>query len=228
MSKYCGKCGTSIPDSVGFCPECGEKCLPSVGSNDNTQQTFYKPPKKFNKKLIYPILAVIAVIIIVVIIISGGGYKGVVKDYFSAIEKNNAKQMLAIAPEYWKDYQYADGTWSEDELIDEMYDFIENAYDRYDCGENIKITYEITSEYKPTKDEIESLEYVMYDWYAYYVYDKDDFKITDARLLHINVSVEGEDGKESFYYPDGFLVFKENGEWKILFGDVSTSWYSNQ
>lgn len=224
MSKYCGNCGTSIPDNVGYCPECGAKCLPSVGSNDNV---FYKSPKKFNKKLIYPILAVVAVLIIVVTIISGG-YKGVVKDYFSAIEKNNAKQMLAIAPEYWKDYQYADGTWSEDELIDEMYDFIENAYDRYDCGENIKITYEITSEYKPTKDEIESLEYVMYDWYAYYVYDKDDFKITDARLLYINVSVEGENGKDSFYYPDGFLVFKENGKWKVLFGDVSTSWYSNQ
>lgn len=220
--KYCNECG--IYSDGEYRKNCEEKSITDGNTSDSPIQQFYTPKKKLGKKLVFPIVGLV-VAIIVVFIISGNSYKGVVRRFFSAIENNNPKQMLAIAPEYWKDYQYADSTWTEEELIEEMSDLIDDYYDKFNCGENIKIKYEIREEYKPTKEEIEELEKNMYSWYAYYVYDRDEFKVTDARLLYINVHIEGESGKKSFCYPDGLLVFKENGRWKFLFGSVDTSWF---
>lgn len=60
MSKFCGKCGTSIPDSVAFCPECGEKSV-AVEAN-----TYVKCSSKLSGKAKKIIIAVALVIVVVI------------------------------------------------------------------------------------------------------------------------------------------------------------------
>lgn len=220
---FCPNCGAEVPNGSGFCPNCGTGIQPvSV----NTVPV----AKKSNKKIIgiAVVACVVTFVIAFVAVFSGGGYKKAIRKYFRAIETQNPNTMYALAPDYWKDYMQADSTYSESELIEIMEEHIEDVIDEYGCGNKIKISYRIQRTYSPTKSEIKDLEDNMFDWYAYYVYDRSDFKIKDAKLVYLEVTVKGNGKTEKFTYPRGFLVFKEKGNWKVIFGSVSTGWYSNQ
>ena len=120
---------------------------------------------------------------------------------------------------------YADNTWNQSELLEEMGDYIDDEIDDFGCGDNVKIKYTILRTYTPTASELKELEDDAYDNYAYYVYKRANFKISDAKLVYISITVTGSRGTEVFTYPDGFLVFKEKGKWRVPFGGISTSWY---
>ena len=141
---FCRNCGKEINATQSFCSFCGAQS--AVLTETEQKRTVVQQPqtniilnqnketvkKYFNHKGIGAVAVLVIVAIAVVFLVSmGGGYKGVVKDYFSAIEKMDAEKMLSIAPEYWKDWQYADETWTEEELIDEMYDFIISEWSQF-------------------------------------------------------------------------------------------------
>ena len=218
---YCGKCGTQIEDNALFCPNCGEKTL---NSNTSTQQT----TKTNIKRIALPtgiIAGVILVVVLAVSLLGGGGYKRTLDNYYKSHENNDADLMYdSVVAQYWIDY-YNEG-WGS--AFDRIQDDIEERIDDWDCGENIKITYKIENERQATKEQLEDLEDNIYDWYAYYVYDRDEFSITDAYVLDIDFTVKGDEGTESFHYPDGLLIIKENGKWRIPRGSISCSFYDNQ
>lgn len=219
---FCGKCGTQIDEDGTFCPNCGER---TVIADINTQ----KQPKRSPKKFALPLGLVAGVVLIVVIIVSligGGGYKKTLDNYYKAHEKNDADLMYnSVIAQYWIDY--TNEGWGNS-AFETIQDSIEDNIDDWDCGHNIKISYKIVNERRATKEQLKDLEDNIYDWYAYYVYERDEFSITDAYVLDIDFTVKGDEGTESFHYPDGLLVIKENGKWRIPRGSIGSSFYDNQ
>ena len=220
---FCGKCGTQMEDNALFCPNCGEK---TVNPDANTK----KQSKVNAKKFALPLAIVTGIVLIVVLFVSligGGGYKKTLDNYYKAHENNDAELMYnSVVAQYWIDYiEKGSGAPYAMEMIE---DSLEDNIDDWDCGENIKITYKIENERRATKEQLEDLEENIYDWYAYFVYDRDEFSITDAYVLDIDFTVKGDEGTESFHYPDGLLLIKENGKWRIPRGSISCSFYDNQ
>ena len=218
---YCGKCGTKLDDNARFCPSCGE-AIP--GADAGTKIPLNVDLKKYAR----PAGIVAGAVLVVVLLFSlfGGGYKKTLDNYYKAIERHDADLMYSsITAQYWIDY--TNEGWGNS-AYDSIKSSIEHSIDDWDCGDNIKITYEVKNERRATKEELEDLEDNIYDWYAYYVYDRDEFSITDAYILDIDFTVKGDEGTESFHYPDGLLIIKENGEWRIPRGSISCSFYDNQ
>ena len=197
---YCGKCGTQIDDNAMFCSNCGER---TVITNTSTQ----KQPKVGAKKFALPLGIVAGVVLIIVLIVSligGSGYKRTLDNYYKAHENNDADLMYnSVVAQYWIDY--TNEGWGNS-AYESIQDSIEDRIDEWDCGDEIKITYEVQNERRATKEQLEDLEDNIYDWYAYYVYDRDEFSITDAYVLDIDFTVKGDEGTESFHYPDGLLI----------------------
>lgn len=219
---YCGKCGTQIEDNALFCLNCGERTV-------NTDANKNKQSKVTTKKSALTLAVVAGVVFIVVLFVSlnsGGGYKKTLDNYYKAHENNDADLMYnSVVAQYWIDYTNEGWSGSAYETINDS--IVERIYE-WDCGDDIKITYEIENERRANKEELEGLEDNIYDWYAYYVYDRDEFSITDAYVLDIDFIVKGNEGIESFHYPDGLLIIKENGKWRIPRGSISCSFYDNQ
>lgn len=225
---FCVKCGAPIANNALFCTNCGARVETPVFNNVSTQTQ----PKTEIKKFALPIgivAGVVAVIIIIAIIassFSGGGYIKTLDNYYKAHENHDADLMYeSVIAQYWIDYKNEGWGNSAYESIE---DSIEDSIDDWGCGNNIEITYEVISEKRANKEQLEELEDNLYDWYAYYVYDRDEFSITDAYVLDIDFIVEGNKRTDSFHYPDGLLIIKENGKWRIPRGAVNCSFYSNQ
>ena len=178
---------------------------------------------KVNAKKI--VLSIASAVLIGVLVVSllGGGYKKTLNNYYKAHEKNDADLMYSsVVAQYWIDYM--NEYWGN-RALESIQNSIEREIDDWDCGSNIKITYKITNKRRATKEQLEDLEDNIYDWYARYVYEKDKFSITDAYVLDIDFTVKGDEGTKKFHYPDGFLIIKENGKWRIPRGPISSSFY---
>ncbi len=220
---FCGKCGTEVKKDALFCPNCGSRV-----SNTSSAFTSVKSKNKM-KKIAISVSIGVAILALIIVIISsakGGGYKKILDNYYKAYEKNDADLMYSsVVAQYWIDY--TNEAWG-DSALEDIQDSIEENIDDWDCGNNIKITYEIENERRATKEQLEELEDNIYDWYASYVYERDEFSITDAYVLDIKFTVKGDEGRKSFHYSDGLLVIKENGKWRIPRGSISSSFYDNQ
>ena len=159
--------------------------------------------------------------------VSNWGYRGVVNNLFKSIENRDADRMYSrVMAKYWIDYVEADG--DGDEGIEWAEDYIEDFYDDVDCGNKVKITYEIRDKRRATKNELEGLEKNIYNWTAYYVRDRDEFSISDAYALDIVFTVHGNERTEEFSFNDELLVIKENGKWRKAGGWIKCSFYTNQ
>lgn len=226
---FCGKCGKEISNDIRHCPFCGEPT--SNAWSQSTSGTLIMKQKPSGKKRVVLTIGVLAFIVavvwIIVSVVGNSGYKKTLDNYYKAIENNDADLMYSsVMANYWIDYINAD--YSTNYALEDIQDGIEDAIQGYDCGEKIKISYKITSEKRATKEELEELEDNIYDWYAYYVYDRDEFSITDAYLLQIRLTVIGDERSRQLNYTDGFLIIKENGKWRVPGGSIATSFYDNQ
>lgn len=226
---FCEKCGTKLEATDMYCPKCGNKV--SVPKTDMAYM--YTGGNALsrvigNKKILIPAaVAVLAVVIILIVFVfGGGGYKKTVDNFYKAHEKNAPSLMASsVLAQYWLDY--CDKGWGEDPL-ESAQGVIDRDLRDWGCGDNVKIMYEIKGERRATKDDLQALESNIYSWYAYYVYDRDEFSISDAYVLDISFTVVGDNGADNFYYPDGLLVIKENGKWRVTMGSINCSFYDNQ
>lgn len=77
------------------------------------------------------------------------------------------------------------------------------------------------------KEDLIELKDNIYGWYAYYMYDENEFNksIKDAYVLSIRIQVTGDE--DSNLLTSKILVIKENGKWKIAVGGLDNSFYSN-
>lgn len=221
---FCGKCGTKLNNNDVFCPECGSQILENTSAftqNNNKKNT--------TKRISIPVLIGVALVVLIILNVSltgGGGYKKTLDNYYKAHENNDADLMYSsVIAQYWIDY--TNEGWGNS-AYESIKDSIEGNIKEWNCGDDIKITYKIKNEKRATKEQLKDLEDNIYDWYAYYVYERDDFYISDAYVLDIDFTVVGDKGTESFHYPDGLLVIKKNGKWRITRGSIGSSFYDNQ
>lgn len=219
---FCVKCGTQLSDDAIFCTNCGER----VSGIETPKQ---RPVRANTKKLALPLgisAGIIAIVVLIVSLTFGGGYKRTLKNYYKAYENNDAELMYnSVVAQYWIDY--TEKSFGRSYAMESIKEDIEDKIDYWDCGEYIDISYEIKSEKRANKEELEDLEDNIYDWFAHNVYDKDEFSITDAYVLDIEFTVVGSEGTVTLHYPDGLLLIKENGKWRIPRGTISCSFYDN-
>jgi len=64
MTKFCIKCGTSIPDGAGFCLKCGTKVVQEPVEPIYQQPYIPPPPPKSNKKIMIGAIAIVIIIIL--------------------------------------------------------------------------------------------------------------------------------------------------------------------
>lgn len=225
---FCEKCGTKLEAGDVYCPKCGNKV-----SDSKTHMTYMHTGGNAlsrvigNKKILISaaVLAVV-IIILIVFVFGGGGYKKTIDNFYKAHEKNDPSLMVSsVLAQYWLDY--CDEGWGQ-EPLESAQSVIDGDLRDWGCGDNVKIKYEIKGERRASKDDLQALESNIYSWYAYYVYDRDEFSISDAYVLDISFTVVGENGTDNFYYPDGLLVIKENGKWRVTMGSINCSFYDNQ
>lgn len=154
------------------------------------------------------------------------GYEKTLDRYFSAHEKQNANLLYSkVYADYWIDY--TNEAWGDGVALDWIEESIFENLDNWDCGENVKISYKIKNKIRATKPELKELENCIIDEYIDYVGNKGSYKISAAYLLDVRVTIKNGSEKNEFYYPDGLLVIKENGKWKLTRGYISCSFLEN-
>lgn len=215
------KCRKQTEDNTLFRPNGSER---TVNTGNRTKKQLKINFKKFSLRQAI-VAGTVLLVILFVSLNGGGGYKTTLRNYYKAHEKNDADLMYkSVIAQYWIDYY--NEAWEN--ALDRIQGDIKGRIDGWNCGDDIKITYKIQNERRATKEQLEELEENIYDWYAHQVYDRDDFSIKDAYVLDIDITVKGDDGTKRFHYPDGFLLVKEKGKWKISEGSISCSFYDNQ
>lgn len=225
---YCGNCGTEVKNGTAFCPNCGEQIVSEyVIKNSKNKENKKLISRKFLKTIIPIVVVGIIAVAAIVLIHNNNGYEKVIEDFYKAVETEDAQLMKTTLAQYWIDYQIAD--YDTDEYLNEdIEDIIVDVIDECDCGDNIEIlSCTVTGEKKATKEDLISLKDNIYDWYAYYVYDENEFNssIKDACVVNVRVKVKGDEGANGF--TSKMLLIKENGKWKITIGGLDNSFYSN-
>ena len=213
--KICPTCGAQLNDDAVFCAACGNPVPATVeaapqadgfapaataqGINDDT------------KKLIVIIGAVVAALVLIIVLFTtvfsaNAAAKRTVKARFRAMNSRNATKLVKL--EYPKPLlEYAEDEWNEDKD-----DLIENFEDSFEIkdkkfGDDWKIKDIKIKKVKELKDDdFEDLQ----DWYD----DACDMKITDARIVKVDYTIEGEDDEDS-YKNSEFVVYKYKGKWYI-------------
>lgn len=181
MAKYCGKCGSQMPDQAIVCGNCGERfeSVPvsqpvnqpvatgvGFGSFATTQFNDAVAGAKNGNKASMKKLGIIgvAVLLVVVILFSliggifTGGPEKVIKNFFKNYEKNKPNSVIALFPDFMEND--VDGEVEDD--MDNFFDYIEDEYDTT----KVKITYEIEDEEEiDDEDDLEEFADLLADEY---------------------------------------------------------------
>lgn len=213
---YCKKCGFQINEGDCACGNCGAVTTLST--------------KKILRKraiivLVTAIILITTAVILVFSLSSNNSYKDVLELYFKAYEKNDPSILYEdVVVQHW--VKYMEEEWGEGEAYEALEESIEDM--RYDSayGELESISYKITSVEEATEEEVEEIESEIYYDKAKYVYEEDEFSVTDACIVYVEFTIKGTEGEADRYYPDGLLFIKENGKWRLFRGGIDTSFYS--
>lgn len=226
---FCGKCGAEVKNGAAFCPNCGEHLAGQyvIKSSKNGKQK--NPISGKLLKIVLPVVAVgIIAVVATVLTYNNSGYEKVVENFYKAVETQDVQLMKTTLAQYWIDYHVAD-YYSDEHLNENIEDIIADVIDECDCGDNIEIlSCTVTREKKATKEDLSFLKDNIYDWYAYYVYDENEFEssIKDACVVTARVTAKG--GDDVIFFTSKMLLIKENGKWKISMGRLDNSFYSNR
>lgn len=219
----CKKCGTEVAYGAAYCPNCGEQIQPQ----DSIGQAAVKDSKPKTRVILISVAALVAIIVIVSVVVATGkgSYKKTLDNCYKAIETQDIKLMKSVLAQYFLDYQLAGR--DEEDVEGDIAELIDDSRSDYGCGNNMKITYSIIREKDADDSELEDLKDDIYDGYAYYTYDKDEFyrSITDAKVITVRVRVVGEE--DSNILTSQVLLIREKGKWKIAAGAIDTPFFRN-
>lgn len=220
---YCGKCGTEITDGVTYCPNCGQP----INTRTQAGQTVQQSNKSKVRKILVPTAILVAIIVIVSVVVATGkgSYKKTLDNCYKAIETQDIKLMQSVLAQYFLDYQLAGR--DEDDLEGDIAELIDDDRSEYECGDNTKITYSILREKDADDSELEELKADLYNWFAYYVYDRDDFyrSVTAAKIVTVRLRVVCDE--DSNIFTSQLILIREKGKWKIAIGGPDTSFFKN-
>lgn len=207
---FCGKCGAKNDDSAVFCAECGNRiaaaqpAAPAAAEAPATA-TGSKPGFTLNNRNIGIIavaaVAALALIIGCFFIFGGRSYKDVVKDYFKAIEKADAKLMIELLPDDMIKSIMKEEDMTKKELTEDLQDELDDMHEYYD---KVKISYEITDTEEFDKDDLKDLKK---DYKEY------DVKVKDAMVVEVKVTLEF-DGRDISNTMELTLI-KVGGSWYL-------------
>lgn len=223
---YCQYCGVQLDDSCKFCPTCGQKVEREANHPDGVQSdtVIVNAGKNKSKRKWIIVISALAITVLaaIVLLVYNSGYRKTLNNYFKAYEENDPELMYSsVVAQYWIDYMNEE--WAQGSAYDIIEEDIEDTLDDWNCGDNVDITYEIQDSIRATKEEVQEIDKVIYKEYARYVYDREDYSITDAYLLDISFVVKGNGNTKEFEFTDGLLIIKENGQWRIPRGHFSCS-----
>ena len=201
---FCGKCGAKNDDSAVFCAECGNRIAAAQHAAPATA-TGSKPGFTLNNRNIGIIavaaVAALALIIGCFFIFGGRSYKDVVKDYFKAIEKADAKLMIELLPDDLIKSIMKEEDMTKKEMTEDLQDKLDDIHEYYD---KVKISYEITDTEEFDKDDLKDLKK---DYKEY------DVKVKDAMFVEVEVTLEF-DGRDITNTMELTLI-KVGGSWYL-------------
>ena len=218
---FCGKCGAKNDDSAVFCAECGNRfqaaapVAPAAPAANPAPAaapvaTGSKPGFTLNNRNIGIIavaaVAVIALLISCLFIFGGRSYKDVVRDYFKATEKADAKLMMELLPDDLIKYVMKEEDMTKKEMTEDLQDSLDMIHRYYD---EVKISYEITDTEDFDKDELKEIKEM---------YEEIDVKVKDAMIVEVEVTME-LDGDERTTTQELTLI-KVGGSWYLDIEDV--------
>ncbi len=207
---FCGKCGAKNDDSAVFCAECGAPVqaaapVAPAASDIPANPVGSKPGFTLNNRNI-GIIAVAAVAAIVLLItcffiFGGRSYKAVVKDYFKATEKADAKLMMDLLPDDLIKSVMKEEDMTKKEMTEELQESLDMLHKYYD---EVEISYEIEDTEEFDKDDLKDLKE---DYKEYGV------KVKDAMIVEVEVTME-LDGDERTQTMELVLI-KVGGSWYL-------------
>ena len=222
MSKFCNYCGTQLEDSATFCANCGaqldnkpEAPKTSAPQATPTSNVNLEAPLKGDgfiaqnkNKLIGAGIAVAAVIIVFCVlssIISGWGYKGPIKNYYKAINKESGKAYLKTIPEFVIEHDDIE----EDDADDDMEDLL----DIYQAlvGKDPDLSYEILAKTEIPEKRLESITKSLNERYEEEL--DDECEVEEGYEVIVKVTVKGSREKKEFF--DSHTVLNIDGDWYL-------------
>lgn len=148
---FCQNCGKKIEGGDLFCPFCGAK-QQQVNPSENGGASFTAGSQKLTRKgLGIAVICVLIVIVLVLVLIGSlctGGPKQVVKEYYQAIEKCDAKKLLDTVPKDYLKEVMDEKDLTKRELLKEVQAYLDKYYSGYD---DIKVS--ITDQEKLDRDD---------------------------------------------------------------------------
>lgn len=209
----CKNCGTKLESDVLFCPNCGTKVVPQENPIPLQETSFDEATteKKIlfgltKKQLLIGGIAIIAAMIVFLVLLGslfgGNSSKGVVKDYYKALETANAGKLLDTVPKDYLEELMDDRDISKKELKKSVQEYLDDYSDKYD---DIRVTFE--SKKKMNRD----------DWEKYLdVDDLDDDEIKKAIQYELKIRYESDGGDAVNTKTEDFIVFRYEGSWYSL------------
>ncbi len=215
---FCKNCGKQISVGTGFCPFCGQAVSEAGKAALSTAGEAGKKNRAIG-------VGVVAVIVIVIIAAGFGGsvmqtgYKGIVKKYFKALENSDASIYYSIMSEDYLNDRMSGWGYTEQEIVSDYQEDLDSAMYEYiaRCGDDIKISYDITDTYEPSEDEVAYLDMWLRD------YGFASGSIEDAVVVYCEYTVKGSEGAVD--YTTDRLILKVQGKWCITGGHFDLPWY---
>ena len=226
MSKFCNYCGTQLEDSATFCANCGaavesqttqKKAATSntTAPQSTTSKVQLEAPLKSNNfiaqnknKLIGIGIAAIVVIIVFSLassIISGWGYKGPIKNYYKAINKESGKTYLKAIPEFMAEYEDID----EDDAEEKMEKLLDSYGDI--VGKDPKISYEILTKTELSEKALELQEKLINKKYEDEL--DDEVEVSAGYEVLLKLTIKGSRDKRESY--SIVTVYEIDGDWYL-------------
>jgi uncharacterized membrane protein YvbJ len=221
---FCHNCGSRIDDKASSCPVCGTP----IATKTSPAPTAPATPRQ--SKLSNSTIGIIAVVgaLIVALIIGiiflfpsdgssakesssnsesqGRTYTAVVKDYFKATEKADAKLMMELLPSDLIKYVMKEEDMTKKEMTEDLQDSLDMIHNYYD---DVKISYEITDTEMFDTDDLKDIKEN---------YKEIGVKVKDAMIVEIEVTME-LDGNERTTTQELTLI-KVGGSWYLDIEDV--------
>ena len=196
--KFCGQCGSAVPDDAMACPNCGSM----LGGAPAPAKRSFLDKLKEQKKLVAGVVAALVVLILAIAILPGlfGSYKTPVKQSVASMNakkldlernfvgsmggfgKSELKQIYKIlsSSDNFKDYK--------EDREDTFEDSLDDVKDEF--GKNWKVSYKIEDkdkldkdDLKDAKDAIKSTANGLIDWADSILdMDNDDLKDTAEEM----------------------------------------------
>lgn len=199
---FCQNCGKKIEGGDLFCPFCGAK-QQQVNPSENAGASFTAGSQKLTRKgLGIAVICVLIVIVLALVLIGSlctGGPKQVVKEYYQAIEKCDAKKLLDTVPKDYLEEIMDEKDMTKRELLKEVQAYLDKYYSGYD-----DIKDSITDQEKLDRDDFS-------DYFDFDLEDDADFEIKKAVQFDLKVRYQSDEGKQT--EKEEFIVFRYENSW---------------